>query len=133
MVAFIEKHIYNIILMTMTTTANAKNTVMAFIKHLNEENFDAARRCTDDDLKFEGVMGTREGADAYFEDMKKMKFKYHVLKTFSDGDDVCLLYDITMSGVTLFCCGWYRVEHNKIHWFKVVFDPRPLLAQSAKK
>ena len=61
--------------MAMTTTANAKNTVMSFIKHLNEENFDAARKCTDDNLKFEGVMGTREGADAYFEDMKKMKFK----------------------------------------------------------
>jgi predicted SnoaL-like aldol condensation-catalyzing enzyme len=117
----------------MTTTTHAKNTVMSFIKFLNEENFDAARKCTDDNLKFEGVMGTRDGADAYFEDMKKMKFKYHILKTFADGDDVCLFYDITMSGVTLFCSGWYKVEHNKINWFKVVFDPRPLLHQAAKK
>src|SRR4051812_23439656 len=109
----------------MTTTTNAKNTVMSFIKHLNEEDFAAARKCVDDDLKFEGVLGSRNGADAYFEDMQKMKFKYHVLKTFVDGDDVCLLYDINMSGVTAFCCGWYKVEHNKISWLKVIFDPRP--------
>jgi limonene-1,2-epoxide hydrolase len=119
--------------MTMTTTANAMNTVMSFIKHLNEENFDAARKCVDDDLKFEGVMGSRDGADAYFEDMKKMKFKYHVLKTFVDGDDVCLFYDISMSGITIFSCGWYKVEYNKICSFKVLFDPRPLLHQAAKK
>jgi limonene-1,2-epoxide hydrolase len=119
--------------MTMTTTTSAMNTVMSFIRHLNEENFDAARKCVDDDFKFDGVMGSRDGADVYFEDMKKMKFKYHVLKTFVDGDDVCLMYDINMSGITIFSCGWYKVEHNKITSFKVVFDPRPLLHQTAKK
>ncbi len=119
--------------MTMTTTTNAKNTVMAFIKHLNEEDFNAARRCTNEGMKFQGVLGTRDGADAYFEDMEHMKLKYHLLKTFADGEDVCLFYDITMSGITIFSCGWYRVENNKISSIKVVFDPRPVLAQSAKK
>ncbi|MDB5152219.1 MAG: nuclear transport factor 2 family protein, partial [Mucilaginibacter sp.] len=52
---------------TLTTTTTAKNTVMAFIKHLNEEDFNAARRCTNEGIKFEGVLGTRDGADAYFE------------------------------------------------------------------
>jgi hypothetical protein len=115
--------------MTMTTTGNAKNTVMSFIKHMNEEDFTAARKFTDDGLKFDGVMGSRDGADAYFQDMERMKFKYHILKTFADGEDVCLLYDITMSGITIFTCGWYRVEHNKITSIKVVFDPRPLLVK----
>ena len=111
----------------MTTTASAKYTVMSFLKHLNEEDFEAARKCTDDDLKFEGVLGSRDGADAYFTDMEKMKFKYHLLKTFADGTDVCVLYDVAMGGITLFCCGWYQVEHHKIISIKVVFDPRPLL------
>ena len=111
----------------MTTTANAKYTVMSFLKCLNEEDFEAARKYADDDMNFDGVMGSRNGAEAYFEDMKKMKFKYHLLKTFADGDDVCILYDITMSGITIFTCGWYKVEHHKITSIKVVFDPRPLL------
>ncbi|MDO3626477.1 nuclear transport factor 2 family protein [Mucilaginibacter sp. BT774] len=111
----------------MTTTASAKYTVMSFLKSLNEEEFDNARKYADEDLKFEGVLGSRNGADAYFEDMKKMKFKYHLLKTFADGTDVCVLYDIDMGGITVFCCGWYQVEHHKITSIKVVFDPRPLL------
>jgi hypothetical protein len=45
-------------------------------------------------------MGTRHGADAYFADMGKMKFKYEIKKTFADG---------------------------KIREFRVLFDPRPLL------
>ena len=117
----------------MTTTGNAKNAVMAFIKYLNEENFNAARRCTDESLKFEGVMGSRDGADDYFADMQQMKLKYHLLKTFADGEDVCVIYDITMSGVKVFSCGWYRVENNRITSIKVVFDPRPMLAHSARK
>jgi hypothetical protein len=119
--------------MTMTTTGNAKNTVMSFLKYMNEENFEGAQRCTDDDLKFEGVMGSRDGADAYFDDMKNMKLKYHLLKTFADGEDVCVLYDITMSGITIYSSGLYRVENNKITSIKVVFDPRPLLVHAAKK
>ena len=113
----------------MTTTANAKYTVMSFLKCLNEEDFEAARKYANDDMHFDGVMGSRNNAEAYFEDMKKMKFKYHLLKTFADGDDVCILYDIDMSGITIFTCGWYKVEHHKITHIKVVFDPRPLLHQ----
>jgi hypothetical protein len=96
---------------------------------MNEEDFTAARKFTDDGLTFEGVMGSREGAEVYFTDMERMKIKYHILKTFADGEDVCLLYDINISGITIFTCGWYRVEHNKIISIKVVFDPRPLLVK----
>ena len=62
-----------------------------------------------------------------------MKFKYDIKKAFEDGNDVCLLYDITMPGPTLFTCGWYKVENGKINWFKVVFDPRPLLEKKDGK
>jgi hypothetical protein len=42
-----------------------------------------------------------------------------------------LLYDVTLSGVRLFTCGWYRVDGEKIQSLKVVFDPRPVFAQKA--
>jgi len=111
----------------MPITANSKQTVLSFIKSLNEEDFDAARKCANDDMKFIGVMGTRNGADAYFKDMAKMKLKYDVQKVFADGHDVCLWYDIDMSGQKVFSSGWYHIENHKISWFKVLFDPRPLL------
>ena len=112
---------------TATHTQTAAQTVKAFIDALNSEDFDTARDLVTDDLKFEGVMGSRDNADAYFEDMKKMKFKYDIKKSFADGNDVCLFYDINMGGKTIFSCGWYHLVSGRIKSFKVIFDPRPLL------
>jgi len=118
---------------TVQTATSAKKVVLSFIKALNDSNFDAARAWLDDEMLFEGVMGSRHGADDYIKDMKKMKFKYAVQKVFADGDDVCLWYDITMQqGLEVFSSGWYKVEDGKINSFKVLFDPRPVLEQAKK-
>ena len=109
------------------TLAGSMEIVTAFIDAINAEDFDGARKYASDDMEFEGVMGTRHGADAYFQDMRKMRLKYWVLKAFENGDDVCLLYDLEISGKTIFGCGWYHLTHNKISRLQVVFDPRPLL------
>jgi len=118
----------------MTTTDHALSTkelVSSFIKALNEEDFATARSYVYDNFSFDGVLGSRDSADAYFKDMEKMRFKYDIKKTFTDGDDVCLLYDINMQGTNIFTCGWYKVQNGKIKSLKVVFDPRPVL--EAKK
>jgi hypothetical protein len=44
---------------------------------------------------------------------------------------VCLFYDLTISGTTVFGAVSYEVEAGKIRSLKVVFDPRPLLAGKA--
>ena len=113
-------------------TNNATKIVLSFINALNKEDFKTAKNCLADDMKFIGVLGTREGADVYIADMQKIKLKYDILKTFSDENDVCLFYDIAMSGKKIFSCGWYEIESNKIKSFKVIFDPRLLLEQSPK-
>lgn len=105
----------------------AKETVLTFIDALNNEDFALVRKCLRDDMVFDGVLGHRDGADAYVKDMEKMKFKYDIQKAFVDGKDVCLLYDIDMGGKTIFTCGWYQVHDDKIKSLKVVFDPRPVL------
>jgi predicted ester cyclase len=122
----------------MTATANmvestAKATVLSYIDSLNNEDFDAARELVTDDMTFTGVLGTREGAEAYMQDMRKMKMKYDIKKAFADGDDVSLFYDIALGGITFFSAGWYKVENDKIKSFRVVFDPRPLLEGPTKK
>ncbi|GAB4040714.1 nuclear transport factor 2 family protein [Spirosoma gilvum] len=111
----------------MEMTTQAKETVLEFIKALNEEDFDTARSLITDDMSFVGVMGTRDGGDVYIQDMKKMRFKYDIQKVFVDGDEVCLWYTIDMGGPKLFSSGWYVTEEGKIKSFKVLFDPRPLL------
>ncbi len=116
---------------TLTATG-AGEIVMACINALNREDFKAARKYTTDNFSFVGVLGSRNGAEAYFNDMEKMKLKYDVKKVFVNGDDVCLLYDLTMSGITIFGCGWYHVDGDKINSLRVVFDPRPILELSDK-
>lgn len=114
----------------MTTTTNAGKTVLAFVQALNDEDFDKARTLITDDVSFVGVLGQRDGGDAYIDDMKKMRFKYRVDKVFEDGNDVCLWYEIDMSGPKVPSCGWYQVEGDKVKSFKVLFDPRPVLEAS---
>ncbi|AYL96926.1 nuclear transport factor 2 family protein [Mucilaginibacter celer] len=106
---------------------SANDIVLSFIKALNDEDFAEARKCASDDLKFIGVLGERDGAEAYFTDMERMKLKYDIKRVFSDGDDVCIFYDIDIGGKTIFSSGWYHVAEGKINSIRVIFDPRPLL------
>jgi len=103
------------------------NTVKNFLNALNDEDFDTARTFLNNDMKFIGVMGTRDSADTYIADMARMKFKYNIQKLFEDGNDVSVFYDINMGGPTIFCSGWYQLSDGRISTLKVIFDPRPLL------
>lgn len=109
------------------TSSDPKDIVLSFIEALNDGDYASARRYLSDDFSFKGVMGSRDGADAYMKDMEKMKFKYNLKKAASEGDDVSLLFDFTQGGNTLQATGWYHLENGKIHDYTVIFDPRPLL------
>ena len=106
-----------------------KEVVLTFLDALNNEDFKTVRQYLNDDMVFNGVLGHREGADTYVDDMRKMRFKYRILKAFADGDDVCVLYDIDMGDKTIYTAGWYKVRDNKIKSLRVVFDPRPIVGQ----
>lgn len=112
---------------------STKETVLSFIKALNEEDFNTARKYANEDLAFVGVLGSRNGAEAYFSDMERMKIKYAVQKAIAEGDDVCLLYDLVLDGMNISGCGWYQLVNGKISSIKVVFDPRPVLEKAPKK
>ncbi len=115
------------------TTETASALVLSFINALNKEEFDLARSYVNDDFTFNGVLGSRHGADNYFEDMRKMKFRYMVKKVFAEESDVCLFYNITIAGVSIFASGWYQLKDQKLSSLTVLFDPRPVLDGSAKQ
>jgi len=110
---------------------NAREVVMACVNAINQEDFKTTRQYVSDDMSFVGVLGSRQGADSYFADMERMRLKYDVKKVFVDGNDVCLFYDLSISGTTIFVSAWYQVTEGKIQSLKVVFYPRPLLAGKA--
>lgn len=115
--------------MATTIKKSAKETVLTFIKALNKEDFTSARKYIRDDMKFIGVLGTRDDGDMYMQDMSKMKMKYKINKTFENGNDICLYYELTMSGQNITGFGLYHLKAGKIETITAIFDPRPILEQ----
>jgi len=107
---------------------DAEQMVLDLISAINEKDFATARELVWDNFIFDGVLGGREGADAYFADLPGMHMNYSVLRSFARGLDVCVLSNLRMGEKKeIFCCSWYRLKQGKIASLKVVFDPRPLL------
>jgi hypothetical protein len=116
-------------------TINAKSpkeTVMSFIKGLNDKDFKAAREYVTDDMRFIGVLVSSDGADVYFDNIRHMKFKYNIKEAFEEGNEVCLFYDVDMGGKTIFCCGWYLVKDGKINSMKGSLVPGHSLKKATK-
>lgn len=111
----------------MIATNNSREIVLECVKALQNQDFKRARELVDNDFSFDGVLGSVHGADSYFHQMEKLRFKYNVKKVFADESDVCLLSDISMDGKSVFTCSWYKVDGGKIRSLRVVFDPRPVL------
>jgi len=109
-----------------STGSDSKETLLSFLKALNEEDFETARSFVTDDLRFEGVLGARDGAAAYFADMERMRFKYAIKNIVADGEEVAALFDVTIQGKAILTAGWYHLTEEKISSIRVIFDPRPL-------
>jgi hypothetical protein len=102
--------------------------VLKFGDAINAEDYQLARTYVADNLTHIFPLGEHDNADAYFEQLKYVRPKLDIHKTFVDGNDVAVMYDTTVAGVTLFASGWFKVEDGKVRSFTVVFDPRSLLA-----
>jgi pentatricopeptide repeat protein len=109
------------------STAKSTTVVRTFLEAINNLDFEKARECVADDLKFIGVMGNVDGADDYFDQMKDMKLKYDIRKVFSSENDVAVFYDIRMGEETILAAGWYGFKDNVIKTIHVVFDPRKVM------
>jgi len=110
---------------------HTKDIVLHLIEAINREDFATAKALVSSDMKFIGVLGSRDGATAYFQDMEKMKLKYSIKNIIAEGKNVSVLYDVTMNNTTFTAVGWYQVENDQVNWFRVIFDPRPLLEKSS--
>ncbi|MBA4140531.1 MAG: hypothetical protein H0X70_08510 [Segetibacter sp.] len=80
---------------SVTAETNAKEIVTSFVESLNNEDFKTAKTYVSDNMTFVGVLGSRNGAEAYFKDMKKMKLKYEIKK---------VLFVVSLFAVILLSC-----------------------------
>ena len=112
------------------STDQGKEVVRGLGKALNDENFEMARGYVRDDMKYVGPFSCRAGAEAYLREIERLRLKFDIQRVFADGKDVCALYDITVSGITVFACDWFQIEAGKVSSLRVTFDPRPVLALS---
>jgi SnoaL-like domain len=76
------------------STSTSKAVVVGLGKALNDENYEAARRYVSDNMKYVGPFGSRDGAEAYLDEIERLRLKFNIQKIFADDEDVCVLYDI---------------------------------------
>ena len=55
--------------------------------------------------------------------LRQYRGKYEMKKTFSNGDDVCLLYDLATQGKKVYMSSWYHASGGKIDFIRTIFDP----------
>jgi limonene-1,2-epoxide hydrolase len=116
---------------------SAKEIVISFLESLNNGDLKSARSCVSDDFSFTLPQGLPSfySAETYFKAVKQTRqarqaqYIFNIKKIFTDGNDVSVFNDVIAGPVTLFACGWYHVEDQKIRYLKLVYDPRPLLQE----
>jgi hypothetical protein len=113
--------------------ADAKSVVDEYMKHLRSKNLGEQRKLLEDDLSFEGPFDSFSRADDYHQALSHlvpMVDDIRVKKSFVDGDDVCVIYDMVTSTPvgTAPVVEWHTVTGNKISAIRVYFDARPWAA-----
>jgi hypothetical protein len=117
--------------------ANAAAIVQSFKQSLEKGDVGAARKLLHDDLSFRGPLDAFDQPEPYLAALAKLHpivERIEVKKMFTDGDDVCVLYDMvtrTPAG-TAFIAEWLHVRSGKIASIRTVFDARPFAAMFGK-
>ncbi len=108
----------------MAESDKPRVVVMSYISALDAHEYERALECLHEDVRIRGPAGETYGKPLDFIEMlRKYRGRYDVKRVFSDGDDVCVLYDLKTTGPTVFMSSWYQVRDGKITSIRTVFDP----------
>ena len=111
------------------TPADAKALAVSCLEGWTTGDFDATRATLADDVTFVGPLGATEGADAYVEGVRGMAAMVKgadVRKVISEGDDVCVIYELVTTAGAIPTVGWYEIRSGRIAAVHAYFDARPL-------
>lgn len=108
----------------MESKNDAMEVVLSYIRALDNQEYDNVGGFLSKGIRIKGPAGESFAKPGEFIEMlRSYKGKYDVKKTFADGDDVCLLYDLATPVGTAFMCSWYQVNDRKITSITTIFDP----------
>lgn len=103
-----------------------------FLDAWTHKQFERARSLLHDDLSFAGPIDSFSDADTYLASLRQLSdivTGTEPRRTFVDGDDACVIYDLHTTAVpTARVCEWFRIRDGRIASISVVFDARPFAA-----
>jgi hypothetical protein len=108
----------------------AKEIVMEYMQAAERQDFKSARTYLKDDVSYVSPINSFNRADAYLKYFESLHLpKFDIKKIITDGDDVCVLHETTLTTppLTSFASVWFHVDGGKISLIKVLFDPRPFV------
>jgi ketosteroid isomerase-like protein len=110
----------------------AREVVERFLAAFEEGDFEAARRCLGEErFAYLGPTRAFERADAYLADLAHMRLilkRLEVRRVFSDGDDVCVIFDFHSTLADLAhnrVAEWFTVAGGRIVRIEVFLDASP--------
>jgi hypothetical protein len=110
---------------------SAKEIVMEYLRSLIERrDFKSARSYLKDNVTYVSPLNSFDGVEPYLKYNESLHLpKPDIKKVFTDGDDVCLLYEMTLTTqpAPFLVSFWAHVDGGKISSIKLVFDPRPFI------
>src|ERR687896_413379 len=111
---------------------SAQEIVMEYLQALIERrDFKSARSYLKDNVTYVSPLNSFDGVEPYLKYNESLLLpKPDIKKIFTDGNDVCLLYEMTLTTtppVTFPVSFWAHVDGEKISSIKLVFDPRPFI------
>jgi limonene-1,2-epoxide hydrolase len=118
------------------TTIDPRTLATTYLTSWQRQDFDTLRGTLADDVTFRGVLGATDGIDdalAGLRGMAAIVMEFRVQAMVADGDDVMTWYDFHSSvAEPMPTVNWSHVRDGKIAAIRAVFDPRPLLAATAR-
>jgi len=99
--------------------------VTSYISALDRQEYDEALTLLHGNVRIRGPGGEGYGKPLDFIEMlRKYRGRYDIKRIFSEGNDVCLWYDLKTTGPTVSMASWYQVRNGKIVSIQTIFDPR---------
>lgn len=115
----------------MQSAKSAQEIVMEYLEVLIERrDFKTARSYLKDNVLYMSPLNSFDSVEPYLKYNESLHLpKPDIKKVFSDGDDVCLFYEMTLATqpAPLPVALWAHVDGGKISSIRLVFDPRPFV------
>lgn len=103
----------------------------AYFNAWKSNDIEQVRPLLHSDVEFAGSLGTTKGLEdtlAGLGGMFAMTKQVDVVHRWVDGPDVLTWFELrTATAGPMAVVNWSHVDHGRISWIRVTFDPRPML------